>query len=252
MALDYAGSLKNGSDNFILKLIYLPRKRLQDQEKMARSSREKKFKPKSSREVRDSLKKVFAEIGQVDMLQKQTDGSATLSILPRDARYEAQNRGEVIVYIIRKHLIVLIPKILQLFGMLILPIIVIFVLGSLDAEVISEYSSFVLGIVIFWYIVTLTFSVQAYLSWYYDTFIITNQRIIDIDANKLDASKVSGTSIGSVEDVTVIQAAVLQNIFDFGDVEVQTAAVQREFEMFNVPNPRIIQDTILDLKVGKR
>ena len=218
--------------------------------KKANNTLRKTFTPKRTREIKSSMRKIFRDIGQGDLLNKQSDGSSMLSVFPKDAEYEAQNKNEIIVYIVRQHVIVMLLPVFQFLGMVILPIVIILILASLDVELLASSSSVILALVIFWYIFTLTFAMQAYLRWYYNVFIITNERIIDIDVDSITSSRTSGSSIDKIEDVSIEQTAFLQNVFDFGNVSFQTAASRGEFEMPNVPRPRILQDTILDLSVG--
>jgi hypothetical protein len=211
-----------------------------------------KFVPKSIPEIRASLKKIFAEIGHGKMLEKPGDSSSHLSIFPLDDTYESQNKDEVIVMIIRKHILTLVPRVLTFLGMLIFPIVLIYILSTLDVTLVASSGLMILGLVIFWYLFTLTFSLQTYIYWYYNVFLVTNQRVVDIDTDYIGASRTSGTSINSVEDISVAQHAFFQNVFDFGNIELQTAGARNEFEMVNVPKPRVIEDTILDLSVGAK
>ena len=75
---------------------------------------------------------------------------------------------------------------------------------------------------------------------------------MDIDFNGVVNHRVSETQLERIEDVSHSPVGVWATIFDFGNVFIQTAGEQREFQFENVPRPRDVQDTILDLLEEKQ
>jgi hypothetical protein len=92
-----------------------------------------------------------------------------------------------------------------------------------------------------------TFIIVTFFKWFFNVNIITTERIVDIDFDKIFYHNVAETQLERVEDVSHRPGGVWASFFDFGTVYVQTAGEQREFEFKDVPRPRDIQDTILDL-----
>lgn len=213
------------------------------------ASTKNKTRTRKRTQIANQIRKVLAENGREELLEESAEASGEFCVLPYDAEYEAQNRDEVIVFIIRQAVITLVPRALQVLLMIVAPIFVILFLSSLNAEALNGAGATTLGIVVFWYLFTLTLAYRYYLYWYYNVFIVTNQRVIDLDFDSLLSSNTSGTSNKNIEDVSVSQSNVFGNIFGFGDVAIQTAGAKREFELMNVPHPSIIQDAILDLKL---
>ncbi len=98
-----------------------------------------------------------------------------------------------------------------------------------------------------WYLVLLGFIAESFLKWYYNVYIITDERIIDVDFNSLLFRNISSAKIDKIEDTTAMNAGFLSAIFDFGTVVVQTAAEKREFEFSGIPHPSKVTTLINDL-----
>ncbi len=79
--------------------------------------------------------------------------------------------------------------------------------------------------------------IESILSWYYNLYIITDERLIDVDFYSLIYKSVSEAKLDKIEDVTATTAGVFGAMFDFGTISVQTAAEKREFELGSVPHP---------------
>jgi hypothetical protein len=50
----------------------------------------------------------------------------------------------------------------------------------------------------------------------------------------------------------IVLQVPLASIFDYGNLYVQTAGAKNEFDFCNIPRPRDVQDTILDLRELRR
>jgi hypothetical protein len=98
-----------------------------------------------------------------------------------------------------------------------------------------------------WYLITLAMAVYSYLSWFYNVWIITSERVIDIDFMPLIGRKISETALENVQDVTEMSAFFLASAFNYGNMRLQTAGEQMRFEFRYAPNPSWLRDKILDL-----
>lgn len=93
---------------------------------------------------------------------------------------------------------------------------------------------------IFWYIITFAFAFESFLSWYFDVYIITDERVVDIDFNNLINKKYSETKISMIQDLTYVVTGVVQTMFNYGVVRIQTAGQVPEIAFESVPNPEKI------------
>lgn len=91
--------------------------------------------------------------------------------------------------------------------------------------------------ILFWYMVTLAYAFEKFLSWYFDVYIITDERVIDIEFNNLLDKKFAEAKISMIQDVSSRVAGISQTMFNYGDVRIQTAAEIPELSFEKVPNP---------------
>jgi len=78
-----------------------------------------------------------------------------------------------------------------------------------------------------------------------DAWIITNERIIDIEQKGLFKREVSEFKLDKIQDVTVDVHGVVQTLFGYGNVQIQTAGSDRIFVFKTVPDPQSIKNKIL-------
>jgi uncharacterized membrane protein YdbT with pleckstrin-like domain len=78
--------------------------------------------------------------------------------------------------------------------------------------------------------------------------IVTDQNLIQILQNGLFARKVSRLSLSNVEDVSADVQGILQTIFNYGTLTVETAGEMRNFVFPYCPNPNKYADQILDAR----
>ncbi len=81
--------------------------------------------------------------------------------------------------------------------------------------------------------------------YYYDIWIITNWKVIDIEQKGLWHRDVSTLmNLDKIQDASMDISGFLGTIFNYGTLQIQTAAANREFIFENVAHPRVIGITI--------
>ncbi len=151
---------------------------------------------------------------------------------PKAIKFESQETKEQIILLLRRHFITNIPWILMAAFLIFLSFLFPFfgVLELLPGQ--YQMMTYIL-----WYLLVAAYVIEKTLSWLYNVYIITDERIVDIDFYSLVYKRISEAKIEKIEDVTYIQGGFIQSLFDFGTVTIQTAAEKREFEMEFVPQP---------------
>lgn len=190
-----------------------------------------------------SLRKYLSEISDAAVPKPL----AAFSAFPKSTTFNGQESGEHIVLLLRQHPATFIGRGMTVFFMFIVPLFISPMLNLVNIELGAGDSVFALGVAILWELIAVSVVFVSFFMWYFNVNIITNKRIIDIDFIQLFSHRVSECQLEKIEDVTHTSAGIWAVIFDFGNVYVQTAAEQREFEIINVPRPRDVQDTINDL-----
>ncbi len=88
----------------------------------------------------------------------------------------------------------------------------------------------------------------GYLIWidyYFDVWIVTNERIINIEQKGLFVRIVSELQFSRIQDVTTSVNGLIPTILNFGDVTIQTAAEEEQFLFRQVPDPYRVKDLLM-------
>jgi len=163
-------------------------------------------------------------------------------VKPKNVHFDAQESEEKILLLLRKHFITNIPWIFGVIIALFVPIILTYVpafsLLSINYQIVS---------IMIWYLGIFGFALEQFLLWYFQVYIITDERIIDYDFYSLLYKRVSKAKIDNVEDVTYEVGGFLASFFHFGNVYIQTAGEKLELDFEYVPNPEIVSKLLNEL-----
>jgi len=85
-----------------------------------------------------------------------------------------------------------------------------------------------------------------------DIWVISNQRVIDSVKNNWFHLQMSTADLVDIEDMTVSRSGVLGTVFDFGDIDCQTAGAVRKFSLRGIPRPREVQALVDRLRDESR
>lgn len=91
------------------------------------------------------------------------------------------------------------------------------------------------------------FSFLEFTDFYLDTWIVTNDRIINVEQHGLFSRKASELHMGAVQDVTSGIVGIVRTFFDYGTVLVQTAAEHTQFVFKDVEHPEKVKERIIQL-----
>lgn len=188
-------------------------------------------------------------VSGVDDELKQKSGTSMFSAFfayPKNLTFNEQEEDEQIILLLRAHIITNIPWILATIVLLIVPLILFPLLAAIG---VLPTLGFGLGfiITIFWYLGTFTYAFLSFLYWYFNVYIVTDERIVDVDWYSIVYRKVSSCQISKVQDVSASQVGALSGIFDFGNVDIQTAAELDNFTFERVPFPQLVAKKLQQL-----
>ncbi|MDQ5950403.1 MAG: hypothetical protein QG585_345 [Patescibacteria group bacterium] len=153
--------------------------------------------------------------------------------------------GENILYEVRKHWFHLFVWGLVLCLMAVVPLILggiltVMIFGSLTEQAVSVAGLFyTLWLGLLWII----FFVE-WTDYRLDVWVITNQRIIDIDQRGLFNRDVATVRFESVVDIKAHVGGLIGTFLHFGTIEIQTAGAVKEFTMRSVYYPEKAKDVI--------
>lgn len=159
--------------------------------------------------------------------------------------FETQADDEEIFLLLRAHVITNLPWFVIVVILFLIPTFIsqttIFDF-FLEPLKISSASARILSLC--WYFLTFAIALQNILHWYFNVYILTNKRIVDIDFQQLLYRKISSTELSNVQDITYTKGGIAQSLFDYGDLHIQTAGTLPQFEFLRVPNPGTVQKAI--------
>lgn len=89
------------------------------------------------------------------------------------------------------------------------------------------------------------FSFLEFTDYYLDTWIITNDRIINIEQRGLFNRVASELHLAAVQDVTSDVKGMIRTFFDYGDVLIQTAGESERFMFKGIDHPEKIKELII-------
>lgn len=102
---------------------------------------------------------------------------------------------------------------------------------------------------LFWYLISFAFTFEQFLTWFFNVYIITDERVFDVDFINLVYREITDANLDQIQDVTVKVGSVIRTIFDFGDVHIQTAAAIAEIDFQAVPHPDLVAQVLRELRV---
>lgn len=173
---------------------------------------------------------------------------ASFCARPLGMHFQNQEEDEQILLFLRRHFITNIPWIFTVIILLILPFLIFPILNSFEFNLVNLPPSFMLVLLIFYYLLVFTFAFIEFITWFYNISIVTQKRVIDIDYSDLVYHDIAVTKLSLVEDVRYVQSGFIGSLFNFGNVFVQTAGESENFEFLRIPKPadavNIIQNLI--------
>ena len=165
---------------------------------------------------------------------------------PTNIEYEGKDKDEHIIYVFRKSFIINYFWFLTVIILLIAPL---FVVSSIP----SYYGvGFITSVVAFYYLFTLGYGFVQLSNWFFNVYIISDKKIVDVDLNGIGYKNISEAPIESIEDVTSKISGIFGMTFNIGNIYVQTAAAKTEFEFIDIDNPNYVRDLISDLAAHKK
>lgn len=172
---------------------------------------------------------------------------AMFAAQPIGVSFESQERGEKIILLLRAHIITLVPPFLITIFLLTLP----FLVGMADAFLRVDIGAFfdkveLFWVSIFWYLLTFGYAFYKFIFWYFNVYLVTNERIVDFDFKGILHKETSYAKLNQIQDVSPKIIGFFGTFFHFGNVFIQTAAERPEFEFHHVARPDMVAQEILE------
>lgn len=163
-------------------------------------------------------------------------------------RFQGQHENEQVLHIIHRHWFNILSHlfIIIAFSVILIGGTVLFAIFFPEALSGENKRFFVFAENTFFIFIWL-FGFLVWIDYYFDIWIITNERIVNIEQRGLFMRQVSELRFLRVQDVTSEVEGLLPTILNFGDVIVQTAGEESRFVFRQVADPYRVKDIIMRL-----
>jgi len=175
-------------------------------------------------------------------------GWAGLVLLPKHVSFETQNVGEQVFIMLRRHWFTNLSWVFNSVLFALLPILAYAIADLFKFNLITVLGWKIAVIsVLMYYSFWLTNLIRNFSDWYFDVYLVTNERVIDYDFQPFVAQEVSETALRSIEDVRERTVGFFPQMFDYGDLSIYSAADKLVITFDSIPKPTFVRDKILDL-----
>jgi hypothetical protein len=164
-------------------------------------------------------------------------------------RLPDQLPDEKIIKVIRRDLFILFKKVALFVLLLVMPALFLYSLAVSQPDMAAGAlfpAITVLGASAYFLFVWLFFFF-SFIDYYLDVWIITSERIIDIEQQGFFSRVISEQKLSRIQDVTSEVRGVIPTLMKYGEVLVQTAGTAERFHFYQVPDPDNVRDTIIKL-----
>lgn len=201
----------------------------------------KKIHPQAPKVTRD---KALSELQKKDLEGHSNSPLSAYCYFPNRVKFVAADSEEKIVLLLRRHPITNLKWMILALLMITAPLV-----ASILLDLTSIPLSFQVVGMMFWYLITVAFVFEQFLSWFFNVYIVTDERVFDVDFVNLVYREISDADLDQIQDVTVRVGSVIRTLFDFGDILIQTAAEVPELEFEAVPHPDKVAQILRELRV---
>ena len=193
-------------------------------------------------------KKAASEGSNADFHASQKKSHNPLSSFcyyPAHANFVNKDSEETVVLLLRKHPITNVKWIVIGALMLFVPLLVL----SFPAVTSFMPARFLMIAILSWYLITSAYIFESFLIWFFNVYIVTDERIFDVDFYNLVFRQISDAELSQIQDVTVRVGSVIRTVLNYGDILIQTAAEEQEFDFEAVPQPDRVAKILRELRV---
>lgn len=100
--------------------------------------------------------------------------------------------------------------------------------------------------------VGLLVALRTWFVWSLTAFLLTAERLVDVDQRGFFTTEVSSASYDRIQDVSYAVRGLWQTAFQIGTVEVQTAGTELRLELTGVRDPKSVQERLTSLISERR
>ena len=163
--------------------------------------------------------------------------------------FKGVGENEEIVKVVHRNWFYLLQQFLLVFVLVVIFFVSIFLLPLFAPGFASpQTKEFALFFENFFVLVVWIYGFMIWIDYYFDVWIITTQRIVNIEQRGMFSRKVSEMEYSKMQDITVDVSGFLPTVINYGDVKIQTAGEDKEFVFKTVSDPYHIKNIIFNMQ----
>lgn len=191
------------------------------------------------------------------IIPKKNNGNrfGTLVYRPKGTFFATQNPGEKVFVLVRQFWLINLGWILRNSFYAVIPFITYSILNLLNLRIPENLISqrIIALILLAYYSILFSNVYRLFVDWYFDVFIITNERVVDYDFKPFTNYTVKEAELENIEDVSEASKGPIASIFDYGDITATTASETGALSLEKIPSPTKVRDVLMDLsKIAKK
>jgi hypothetical protein len=187
------------------------------------------------------------------VIEKHRPNCKGLKLIPDNIGFATQNPHEKVFVYIRRHAIENLRWVVLNIIYCIFPLLIY--IGIQFLNINTDIVSFnkILIILLVYYSLIITNVLKDFFDWYFDPYIITNERVIHFEFKPFSNYKVKEVMLQNIETITEKSSGIIANIFDYGTLSLSIEGPQDDFAFLKIPNPTKVRDILADLtQVAKK
>lgn len=163
--------------------------------------------------------------------------------------FKGQKEGEKILLIVRRHWFNITRQFIYIFLAFILLLAALVYLPGLF-DILKTTSGYLLFLLLLNFAALLIWIISfiVWIDYYFDVWIITSKRVVNIEQRGLFIRHVSELEHENVQDITTEVKGFIPTMLNYGEVFIQTAAKKERFLFHSVPDPYYIKDLMMNLQ----
>ena len=152
---------------------------------------------------------------------------------------------EHVVTVMHRHWAVLILPILSTLIIAVIPPALLFTLANASPSPLAALSSTIgFFVLILLWLILIAVLLSEFVYYWLDVWMLTNERVIDIEQRGLFHREISEFGVENIQDVTVETPSLLATALHFGTITIHTAG-DKSFIVRDVPNADQIRELII-------
>lgn len=190
---------------------------------------------------------------EVNRLVPERSGRMWGSIMFKpDIAFEGQNEDEKVYILLRRHWLANLGWVLRNIFYTLVPPAFFIVIASYNINVSFVSMKVFFLILLAYYSIIFTNVIRLFIDWYFDPFMVTNERIVNFEFVPFSNYHVAELELENIQDIRESSEGILGQVFNYGTIEVLSANSTVRISFQKIPDSTKVRDIIADLsKIAK-